>query len=829
MESMSDYMAPRSGARSFSPMLARKSDLYLPTHINSKPRAKFQVRALLGHCLYRRVFIWSLVILFILVGTLLDPRFPGSSSNVLGIVRSGKSPIQETDNHGETLSIQEPVGVDVEPLKQEVLDEVQLQVQGGAIEDIGKDESIDISTSISTDDPPHEAGDASKDNLVVSDGAADSEEENEVAQLQEVAADGSENAEWPKWLDYKHLDGYYRGLRALVRPLGYKPEYPKPSMTASEHVPTPHHADLPKPTLYRPQPDYDSDEWRRTYVPVKTCFVDAAKKVPAPDLYAYRGLVQGQPKPAIGSHEALGLRDDVCFDRFGRYGPYGLGYSVDRGGLSESMDIESEGSETVWEQSGQINWEGVDWAEAQGACFRSNQDRFFTGKETEDAERTAAGLKKLNRTAIVVRTYVGFKWTAHAILNFRAMISELNLKSGGEYDIHFLLHVRDNNAPIWADDATAGEIIRSNVPSEFHGLCTLWSEAQMKLFYPGNFGETFENPSNGDIHGVYRSAHMPLQHFAMMHPEYEHFWNWEMDMRWTGSYYELFDRLGKWGQKQSRIGAWERSAKYYIPGVHGTWDNFTELVNDELKSSKRWPVIGPVSFPGKVGLNQGENFLPGSCSSDSELFNCGVGEEADLITLNPLFDADESGWVFAGDVTGYETTLPMPPRRCSIVTASRLSRRLLSIMHEETWRLHHSMFSEMFPPTIAFHRGLKAVFAPHPIFLDRDWPQTEIDTAFNGGVNHTSGGHGSPFDLKNEHNHKGTTWYYNSEFAGLLWRRWLGYAQMDGRGDNGGRAGEGAARGGREEELDPNSSGRLCLRSMLVHPIKWENPSERDE
>ncbi|KAG4219088.1 hypothetical protein PC116_g32432 [Phytophthora cactorum] len=51
---------------------------------------------------------------------------------------------------------------------------------------------------------------------------------------------------------------------------------------------------------------------------------------------------------------------------------------------------------------------------------------------------------------------------------------------------------------------------------------------------------------------------------------------------------------------------------------------------------------------------------------------------------------------------------------------------------------------------------------------------------------------------------------------------------MDGRGNNGGRAGEGTKRGGRKEEENPKSSGRLCLRSMLVHPIKWENPAEQE-
>ncbi|TGJ88748.1 hypothetical protein E0Z10_g117 [Xylaria hypoxylon] len=816
--------------------MARKSDVFLPTHTNTKPRTKFQVRALLGHCLYRRVVIWIGMIFMLLVLILFNPRLATQSRNVLDIVHGSKALVKEPTSNPQNVLLQnkDSVFMDLDLPKQEAIHEVELKEDKlTAVEDVAKNIPNDISNDAPNDTPNDTPNDIPNDtpndesndtpngfpNNIPNDIIIDILNEalkNDQAQQEEDTSQHEESTDGPKWLKYKHLDGYYRGLRALVQPSEYKPEYPKPSMpNPTEAVPTPHHTDIPKPVVFRPQPDYDSDEWRKSYV--------------LPDLYAYRGLVQGQPKAAIGSHEAVGLQSDVCFDRFGRYGPYGLGYSLDRGGVSESLDIESEGSEAVWEKSGQINWNMVDWAQAQAQCVDSNRDRFFTGNQTRDAELASTGRKKLHRTAIVVRTYVGFKWTAHAVLNFRAMVSELNLQSGGEYDVHFLLHVRDNNAPIWADKASAQDIIESNIPTEFHGLCTLWSEAQMKLFYPGNFGDTYENPSNGDIHGVYRSAHMPLQHFAVMHPEYDHFWNWEMDMRWTGSYYELFDRLGKWGANQSRVGAWERSAKYYIPSLHGTWENFSQLVNTEIQASNKRPLLGPVTFTGKLALSQGENFMPASCASGSEPSQCGVGEEADLITLNPLFDAEESGWVFAGDVTGYETAMPKPPRRCSIVTASRLSRRLLLVMHEETWRLHHSMFSEMFPSTMAFHHGLKAVFAPHPVFMDRDWPGAEIDVAFNGGKDHSSSGHGSPFDLNNEHNHKGTSWYYNSEFAGLLWRRWLGYAQMDGRGNNGGRAGEGIMRGGREEEQNPASSGRLCLRSMLVHPIKWEDPAERDD
>lgn len=616
---------------------------------------------------------------------------------------------------------------------------------------------------------------------------------------------------------------------------------------------------MPTPTPYVPHPDYKSKDYINAYNEVKTCYLDPDNKIPAPDLYAYNGVIQGQPKPVIGSHSIFGIRDDICWDRFGRYGPYGMGYSYDEGGVFEGMDTEKAGSDTVWSKTGKIDYNLIDWADAQERCLERNRRRFSAPDEDQslstlssamryaedddtnqppkfqtrfqrNQQKPSSGKKhhaKIDRIAVVIRTYVGFQWTQHAILNFRAMISEVSIRSGGEYAVHFLLHVHDDTVPIWADAETAQRVLDDNVPPEFHGLCTLWSEAQMRLLYPGDFGETVENPSQQDIHGVYRSAHMPLQHFALTYPQYAHFWNWEMDMRWLGNYYELFDRLGMWARNQSRTELWERNQKYYIPHVHGDWEEFGKLVHEETLASGRRPVMGPVHFAGREGVRfeeQGRAFLPSSCTASGAADSawCGVGEEADLITLNPLFDAEDSGWVFASDVTGYNPIFDTPPRRCAIITASRLSRRLLAVMHEETWRMRHSMFSEMFPATMALHHGLKAVYAPHPVFIDREWDMDVLDKSFNGGRDGSTSGHGSPFDLVNEHNHKGTSWYFNSEFSGLLWRRWLGFAQWDGRGADG----KGTLRGGREEESRRESTGRLCLRSMLVHPVKWEHPDE---
>ncbi|KAK4168099.1 hypothetical protein QBC43DRAFT_128160 [Cladorrhinum sp. PSN259] len=772
----------RSRSDSFSSSIFSREDLTLLREektllpFSNTPKPKIRVRTLLGHCLYRRVFLWTIGFLLLLIFTLYSNNTQLRRERIFG--------------------------------------------------------SVNLA-----DDEPADTGGGTEDVVIVVTGG------------DETTLVDIEDDYTPKWMRFRRLDGFFNGLKALVPASEHQPEYPREPAEPPLFPLTLSYTGMPTPTPYAPHPTYESSEYTSKYHPVRTCYLDKENKIAVPDLYAYNGVVQGQPDPAMGSYSLLGIREDICFDRFGRYGPYGLGYTFDEGGAHVGTDTEQADSEAVWEKTGKINYSKINWGDAQARCYESNKKRFAPPHDeptvtTTPASATSNGKKKhlrrsflsrrerekISRTAVVIRAYVGFQWTHHVVLNFRALISEVALRSGGEYAVHFLLHVRNDDEPIWADSQTAQRILDENVPEEFHGICTLWSEDQMRLLYPGKWASSRQNPSGGDIHGVYRSAHFPLQHFAILHPEYEHFWNWELDMRWVGNYYELFDRLGAWAREQSRVELWERSGKYYIPALHGSWENFTQLVHEETIASGKQSILGPVNFEGKSLLRSevaGQSFLPHSC--DGGTTECGVGEEADLITLNPLFDADGSGWVFAADITGYKHTLPIPPRRSSIVTASRLSRRLLQVMHEETWRHHHAMFTEMYPATMALHHGLKAVYAPHPLYVDREWDLQELDRVFNGGRGHTAGGEGSPFGFTNEHVHRGTTWYYNSEFAGKLWRRWLGYAQSEGRvvGDSDG--GTVMMRGGRKEEESAAGTGRLCLRSRLVHPIKWEHPGDLDE
>ncbi|KAI2777084.1 hypothetical protein F4815DRAFT_482395 [Daldinia loculata] len=601
------------------------------------------------------------------------------------------------------------------------------------------------------------------------------------------------------WEKYPRLSGFYNGVRSLVNYTDWIPE----QQVTEKTKPLIHKTPPMDPVVVNPYPDFSSSEYLKDHQPVQRCYVDENEKFPAPDIFAYPGIPAGMPAPFWGSYESIGVAPDKCWERFGRFGPYGYSYNPAEGGLGLSNNSAHAGAEKIQEMFTKVDYRNVNWGRAQKKCFEKNQKRF--DPEAARSNGSSEDKKVVKRSAYVLRTWTGYQYTDIQLLSLRAMINELSLKSGGEYDVHLLVHVKDNSIPIWASDEVYNQTIRDNVPEEFWGITTLWSEQQMRTYYPGPFPEedNVENHSKSDIHGVYRSAHFALQWFSQQHQEYDFFWNWEMDLRYTGHYYEFHNGISKWAAEQPRKLLWERSSRFWIPGIHGSWSKFSQLVERETIERKEEPVWGPVTFPtSDRGMlpSPKENTPPTKIEDDD--YRWGVGEDADLIVFDPLFDPAKTNWVFRNDVSGYNTSLEIPPRRVAIITVARLSRGLLNIMHEETFRLHHTMFPEMWPPTVALHHGYKAVYAPHPVYFDRQWPLDVMDKTFN----YPPAPQDSPFGW-GEHNMQGGSFYYNAGFSGALWRRWFG-AKENGEGG---------------KKMEESRSDRMCLRGTLYHPIKSES------
>lgn len=606
------------------------------------------------------------------------------------------------------------------------------------------------------------------------------------------------------WQRYDILDGYYKGVRTVVpfshweAQNGYNQSHPREGLPKQEPSPKP----ILKPAVFNPYPDYQSEKYLKQHDHVQECYLDAGEDIPARNVYGYPGLPQHFPQPFYGSYDELGLTNGWCFDRFSRLGPYGLGLNESVSGDLKTLYSQHVDVEETFRQMGHVNFSSVDWHGAQSKCYEKNAARF---KEHKDD-----GKRRIPRHAYVLRVWDQYKYDEHQIYIMRAMINELALKSGGEYDLHLLVHVKNDTIPIWADERVYNKTLEAAVPKEFWNITTLWSVQQMKMYYPGPFEENFARMADSSAHGVYRSAHFALQWFSRQHPEYDFYWNWEMDLRYSGHYYELNRKIGEWAKKQPRKGLWERNRRFYFPGYHGDWQNFTKYVEDETfqvdidknneEKNGPIPIWGPVQNFENSGLLSPPADTSPPTTYDQDNYEWGVGEEADLIVFNPIFDPSPSTWVFRHEVTNYDTSLPEPPRRAAIITASRMSKRLLDTMHEEVWRYKHTMFPEMFAPTVCLHHGLKAVYVPHPVYFRNDWDLPFMNKEFNYPVLPK----GSPFGW-GEHNLLGSSFYYNSGFAASLWRRWLGEWEDE-----------------KEQKVWEERTGRMCLPGILFHPVKYD-------
>ena len=681
------------------------------------------------------------------------------------------------------------------------------------------------------------------------------------AKLLETGALEKQPPKPPPWESFGFIARYFGGVRSLVSRKDNRPEYPRnDAVTVGQGLNTTllavEQKALPKSIAFDPYPDYGSAAYLAKYQEKLDCYLDQENRLRIPKVHYYAGIPQGLPDAVMGSYDLLGLRDDICFERFGRLGPYGYGYSKQRGGTGAGLHGDREGADDIWtdmEGISEVDYSNVSWAQAQHACGYRNQKRFKPRVETDghfflsedkiskrnENVELGSGLDQRNgtfppkesvhekvillpRTAVLLRTWWNREYSQEDIIYLRSLITELSLLSGGEYAVHFLIHVKDDNVPIWADKRIYDRILENSLPKEFQGMGTLWTERQMNLIY-GGLQESFFR--NLPVHGVYRGTYFPVQYFSHQHPEYDYVWNWEMDVRYTGQWYHLLDRVREWTKSQPRKGLWERNERFYIPSVHGSWEDFRQMVRVQTEMSTDnpnnvWsslntnlpgvgavqvktdtPVWGPLSPPDMLGAQE-DPMPPTAVEKDKYVW--GVGEEADLITFNPLFDPDATTWFFTDDVTGYNITEGLPPRRAAITTTSRLSRRLLQTMHRETMLEKHTMFSEMWPASIALHHGYKAVYAPHPVYIDRNWPTAYLASVMNGGRKGASGGARTSVFGSREHNFKGTTWFYDAGFAPNLWRRWLGY-----KVDND---------GGEQEELA--GEGRMCLPGIFLHPVK---------
>jgi Protein of unknown function (DUF3405) len=248
-------------------------------------------------------------------------------------------------------------------------------------------------------------------------------------------------------------------------------------------------------------------------------------------------------------------------------------------------------------------------------------------------------------------------------------------------------------------------------------------------------------------------------------------WNWEIDTRYTGHLYEFGEAIASFGRKQPRRGLWERSERFYLPAIHGGFDtDFREMVA-EKGGSGVWGRLGYEMQADKLPTPKGPS--PPVLLPEDDNYEWGVGEDADFIGFLPVFNPYRTNWVLRDDVFGYLGT--ETPRRATIITHSRVSRRLVLAMDDENMNGRH-VGSEMNPQTVGLLHGYKVTYAPHPIWSDKPLAPRRMDRWFNSGVNGRSGSSmDSPFSWGREQRFKDLSWYYRCNIPGRLYWNLLGW------------------------------------------------------
>ena len=164
------------------------------------------------------------------------------------------------------------------------------------------------------------------------------------------------------------------------------------------------------------------------------------------------------------------------------------------------------------------------------------RDSFPDWRKHMDDCRLRSSETEGKRTALVLRVYENYTWSMDDVLNVRALISELSLKNSEPLDVRLLLEVHTRELAFLSSKRQKEDLLSRSVPCEFWELTELWNESQMETLYPGLPGRFLNRMS---ACSSYRSCFMPLQKFALDHPEYAYIWNWEMDTRFTGDYGDL--------------------------------------------------------------------------------------------------------------------------------------------------------------------------------------------------------------------------------------------------------------------------------------------------
>ncbi|KAJ5435375.1 Protein of unknown function DUF3405, partial [Penicillium cf. griseofulvum] len=505
------------------------------------------------------------------------------------------------------------------------------------------------------------------------------------------------------------------------------------------------------PAIYDPYPEYNSQQWHDEFVGnFQACEGPRGKTLsrtsPKDMMSVYPGIQKDHrkiqdffnksrdfPSPMLGSYSTTGIDGYVCADRSSQLGAYG--------------------------SASDVNWNETNWGSLQSRRHHPTSPPSLplhpplsTRTFRNQAPPSPDNLQHKTRSAVILRAWSDMEWTENIKQNIRLLIMELSLHSGSEYEVVILLHVKDKSIPIYTEDPLVMNDIKAQfVPAEFHNMVVFFNDHTLASWY-----RKVEEHSSG------LQYWQPLQAFSRVFQDFDYYWQFEMSSRFTGHTYHFLEKSTEFAKRQPRKYLWERNAYFYIPGTHGTWNNFVRGIKSSMKGRMSVTPVGP---------------SPPVASPDDDDYEWGVGEEADLITFLPIFDPTNTKWLFGDHFWGISEGVN-PPRVASVVAMARVSKNLLDQMHNLQVQQGIGIFTEMTAPTLALWHGLKAVYVPHPLYVDGKWTPKELGRILNPGEpDKINGGENSfwNWDHRWDHILYRMTYMFTTQTAEDFYRRWLGY------------------------------------------------------
>jgi predicted small lipoprotein YifL len=309
-----------------------------------------------------------------------------------------------------------------------------------------------------------------------------------------------------------------------------------------------------------------------------------------------------------------------------------------------------------------------------------------------------------------------------------------------------------------------------------------------------------------------------LQLLAYFYPEFDHFWQLEMDIKFLGNTRHYLDAVSNFAKTEPRKQARERASFFLMSAVHGAYSELLSAVNESLAGGGLW---GPLRIPDIEPIGPS----PPTKTPEEDDFSWGVGEEADLIVTNACFDVRKSGdWVYKDWIRGF-TQGERTPRVSCPPAITRSSSTLLRAVHAAQTEQGLCVPSEATLPSFALWHGLKMSYPPQPWwqnprretaemfrFFNGGWPSRENDGMAYGEAMYNAKWH---YDITNS-----ATWWWASEFPGQVFEAWY-----DGNGGNEGRGGEKGGAGKKEAELPyilRKQRGKTWAPNVAIHPVKLD-------